>query len=624
MKKITFLLIAFIGIQLAAQDKKDIVLKTNVSDVTVFIKGAQIVRKTTTNLPAGKSTIRFVNLSPYIDAKSIQIKLDGEVMIFSVNHQTNYNDTLKQTAEIENYIKQINDLNDKIKIETTTKEIINEELTFMRENKKIGGNGGIDFNNLKATSTYYGEKITALRLKEIETDKKIKSLTDERNVLERKKNASGTVKPESTGEVVVNVECKAAVNIPVELSYYVGNASWFPSYDINAKDISEPVNLIYKANITQNTKENWKNVNLKISSANPNLGNVAPTLQTYFLNYSTKPPRYSTDNLLNQVAGRIIDNRDKKPLDYVSVYIKGTTIGTYSDNNGNFSLPIPSGGGELEISLIGYKTQIMPISNKFINISLEQDVQLLEESVVTGNGIQYSKREVGRVVAIESEKVEKKQDKNRPLPVAKIENQTSVEFAIKTPYTILSENKNTVVEMENYSLPANYEYYCAPKADKTAFLMANISDWEQYNLLEGEANIFFENTFVGKTILDVRYLSDTLNISLGRDKNVSVQRDKIKDYKSQKFLSTKTEVTRAWKITVRNNKKQPVSVVLFDQIPVSTLQEIEVSPENLSGAILNAENGETKWKLTLEPSQKTELDLIYKVKYPKGKTLTIE
>ncbi|MDR1919665.1 MAG: DUF4139 domain-containing protein, partial [Tannerellaceae bacterium] len=87
---------------------------------------------------------------------------------------------------------------------------------------------------------------------------------------------------------------------------------------------------------------------------------------------------------------------------------------------------------------------------------------------------------------------------------------------------------------------------------------------------------------------------------------------------------SKTETTRAWKITVRNNKSQAISILLFDQIPVSTNQEIEVSAESLSDASLTTETGELKWKLTLPPSERKELNFSYKVKYPKGKTLIVE
>jgi len=614
-----------------AQENKEITVKTTVSDVTVFIKGAQVMRKTSVNFPAGKSTLRFTNLSPYIDAKSVQVKVDGEVMVLSVNHTLNYNDTVKLNDEVTAYAKQIETIDEKIKAEQTNLEIIAEGISFLKENKKIGGTDkGIEYNNLKLTAEYYNQQIAALTGKKAEIDKKIKTLNEEKSVIQKKIASAGTTKPEPTGEVVLTANCKTALRVPVELSYYVNNAGWFPSYDIRAKDITQPVDLVYKANVMQNTKEEWKNVNLKISSANPNLGSVAPKLKTYTLNYWTKPPRYDVGNndLSNTVSG-IVTDKDGELLIGASVTIKGTTIGTATDLDGRYSLSIPAGGGELQVAYIGFITKTQPINSNNINIRLEEDVRAFEETVVVAYGVQSKMSETlaGYTPGLQVRGVGTLKSSNPkfvPIPVAQVENTTSVEFEIKMPYTIPSENKTTVVEMEHYSLPAEYEYYCVPKADKDVFLLANIVDWEQYNLLEGEANIFFENTFVGKTILDLRYMNDTLNISLGRDKNVVVKREKVKEFTQTKFLSSKTEVTRDWKITVRNNKRQPISMVLLDQIPVSTVSEIEVTAEKLTGGTLNKETGEVKWKFILQPAQKTEFELLYRVRYPREKSLTVE
>jgi hypothetical protein len=117
-----------------------------------------------------------------------------------------------------------------------------------------------------------------------------------------------------------------------------------------------------------------------------------------------------------------------------------------------------------------------------------------------------------------------------PVPVAQTEAIASVEFDIQTPYTIPSRNEVTVVEMAHFSLPAEFEYIAIPKIDRDAFLLAHIVGWEQYNLLAGEANIFFENTFVGTTILDTRQLTDTLTISLGRDRSVVVRREPVREF----------------------------------------------------------------------------------------------
>jgi uncharacterized protein (TIGR02231 family) len=178
--------------------------------------------------------------------------------------------------------------------------------------------------------------------------------------------------------------------------------------------------------------------------------------------------------------------------------------------------------------------------------------------------------------------------------------------------------------MQEYALPATYQYYSVPKIEKDAFLISSIADWEKYNLLEGEAHIFFENTFVGKTILDVRYASDTLDISLGRDKAVSLNREKISDFTSKKFVGTRKEESRAWKITVKNNKSQAVSIMLLDQVPVSQRDEIKVDVEELSGGKLNATTGEVRWELKLNPNEERVLNVRYVVKYPKNRNLIIE
>lgn len=630
MKKIGFILpLLLLTISILGQEKNEIVLKTDVSEATVFLNGAQVIRKKSVELQPGKTTLRFSNLSPYIDNKSVQVKAVGQVMVLSVNHQLNFIDSLKHSDEIEKLLAKLKELDDKINVENANLETIAEEITFLHENQKIGGNNlGINLTNLKETSAYYRDRISTLKLKELSIKKEINELNNEKNKIANQIGRLNEFKATPQGEIIVKVDTKSASKCDFELSYYVKNAGWNPGYDIRANNIEEPIQLIYKANIYQNTKEDWKNIKLKVSSANPNLGNVAPELKTYFLNYYTKPPKYDTNNQSNQITGRVVDQKSNEPIIGASVLIKGSSIGTITDTQGNFTLTIPNNASMIEVSFIGYEKQFLPISSSQMNIYLQESLSQLEEVVVVGYGAQTKSIDgmlSGSVSGIKTRSVSPTiKTTNIPLPTNQIENQTNVEFEIKIPYTINSDNKNTTAEIDRYDLPAEYEYFAIPKIEKTAFLLANIVDWEKYNLLEGEANIFFENTFVGKTILDVRYMSDTLSISLGRDKNVQVSRDKIKENNKKQFLGTKKEESRTWKLVVKNNKKQDVNFVLLDQIPISTMDEIEVIPENLSGGILDNENGKVKWKFDLKSGSKKELDLKYKVKYPKDKSLTIE
>jgi hypothetical protein len=626
MKTFNILLLCLIFGDLFSQEISEKQIKSEVNEVTVFLEGAQVIRKKSVELAKGKSLLKFVNLSPFIDAKSIQVKAEGEITVLAVNHQQNYLDKTEKSRELTDLEKQLELIEEKIKVESTYLTIINEELAFLMANRDIGGkNEQVNITNLQQASDFYSKRLTSLKLKEIERNKTLKSLNIQKNDLQNQIRTLTSQKEYPTGEVLVKVDAKQSNTYSLEISYLVGNAGWFPSYDIRAKNVNDPIQLIYKANVQQNTKVDWTNVKLKFSSADPNVSGVAPELQTYFLNYNMLPPTYQLTT--NSVRGKVMGSNGE-PLPGANVVVSGTTIGTVTDIDGNYSITIPNGSSQLIFSSIGYSTQNIPVTGSVMNAILQEDVMSLDEVVVTGYDTRSKaiKPLQGRMAGVSAEEsgVRIRGTNSIAIPTEQVENQTTVDFEIHTPYTIKSDNKSYTVDMEFYELPAFYQYYCVPKIDKDAFLIANIEDWEKYNLLGGEANVFFEDTYVGKTLMDVRYASDTLEISLGRDKKVSVNREKMKDYTDKQFIGNKKEVTRAWKTTVKNNKNQEINMIILDQVPVSTIEEIEVKVQNLSGAKHDLETGEIKWEVKLQPGDKEELDLKYSVKYPKNRNLIVE
>jgi len=629
MKRIGILILGLIFNNLVfSQEIKVVDIKTDVNEATVFIEGAQVIRKKSVDLTQGKSILKFVNLSPFVDPKSVQVKVEGELTVLSVNHQQNYLDKMEKPKELQDLEKSLETIDSKIKQENTYLSIIKEELAFLQENRAIGGkNEQISITNLQQVSDFYSNKLTALKLKEVERNNTIEDLNKLKTNIQNQLKTLSNKKEFPTGEILVKVDARKNGNFSFEISYVVGNAGWFPSYDIRAKNINEPVQLIYKANVKQDTKEDWNNVKLKFSSSDPNVSGVAPELKTYFLNYNTLPPTYKLT--ANSVSGKVTDNKGE-PMPGTVVAVQGTTIGTVTDQEGKYTITIPNNTSQLSYSFIGYNSQTLPITGNVMNVAMEESAMALDEVVVVGYGIQkklsISNILGGKVAGVSVDKSEMKirGTSSLAIPTVQVENQTAVNFEIKTPYTIKSDNKNYTVDIEFYDLPAMYQYFCVPKIEKDAFLIAKIVDWEKYNLLEGEANVFFEETYVGKTLLDVRYASDTLEISLGRDKKVSVNREKIKDFTTKQFIGNKKEETRTWKTTVKNNKNQEINMIVLDQVPVSTAEDIEVNVLNISGAKHDPATGEIKWEFTLNPMDKKELDLKYTVKYPKYKNLIIE
>jgi uncharacterized protein (TIGR02231 family) len=199
------------------------------------------------------------------------------------------------------------------------------------------------------------------------------------------------------------------------------------------------------------------------------------------------------------------------------------------------------------------------------------------------------------------------------------ENQLNVSFDIDIPYDILSNGKAHSVALKDLKLPATYKYYAVPKVEKEAFLLAEISEYSKFNLLPGEANIIFEGMYVGKTMINPNQTSDTLNLSMGRDKKIAIKREKIADKSGTKFLSGYKEQTFTYDITVKNNKKEAIELLLKDQYPISTDKEITIELLDNGKSKVNAETGILTWDVKLSAGETKKYRISYKVKYPKDK-----
>jgi uncharacterized protein (TIGR02231 family) len=211
-----------------------------------------------------------------------------------------------------------------------------------------------------------------------------------------------------------------------------------------------------------------------------------------------------------------------------------------------------------------------------------------------------------------------------PVVVEKQVGETTITFDIAVPYTIQSDGKVQTVEIQRITTPADYKYVTLPKLSQLAYLTANITDWAKLSLQTGEATLYFENSFVGKSTLNVNQLKDTLTISLGTDNSILVKREKRKDFTSRKVIGSNRTDTYSYLLTIRNNKSNPVSITLNDQIPVSSNSSISVDAIELSGGKLNQQTGEIKWDLEIKQQETRQIVLTYSVKYPKDKTVNLE
>ena len=619
-----------------AQTKKNV--DSKIEKVTVFLEGAQVQRTAKTSLNPGKYELVFTNISPSIDKQSIQVKAEANVTVLSVIHQQNF---LKEQQK-QDEIKEIETLKEgqqeKIALQRNILNVYKQEENMLIKNQQIGGaNNGLKAVDLKDAADFQRNRLTEVYQKQMETDRAIKKMELELVKMNKQLIELNQKVETSTSEIHITVNTKETTNSNFTVTYLVKQSGWFPTYDIRVKDISSPINLQYKANVFQSSGEDWKDVKLFLSTGNPNENGTKPVVSPWYLKYV-----YAYQPVSNTIQGGTytgsttgrITNEKGEPVPFASVRVKGANTGVSADANGFFTIKMPAGSSTLTVSSVGMETSELVASANYANITMRENSQALSEVVVTGYGLQ------GKVAGVQINDDDERSQQIRIRGAASLKSKdflraeniittiayqpTTTVYEIKEPYTILNDGKTYMADIDGYEIKAQYEYYAAPKIESDAFLTAKIVDWQELNLLPGEANLFFEGTFLGKSLLDVENAGDTLNISLGKDKGVAVKRTLLKDYSSKRFIGSNKTDTRRYEIVVRNNKQQAISIIVEDQFPVSTQKEIEVQDKKYEGAKLDDDTQKLTWQMSVDPKKENKVGFKYEVKYPKDKVLQLD
>ncbi|HEX8269309.1 MAG TPA: DUF4139 domain-containing protein [Flavobacterium sp.] len=530
-----FILSIFVLTASISLAQKPVFTTAKVKSATVYFNAAELSSTASVNLPAGTSEIVIKNVANNLNESTVRIGAPSTLTVMSVQFTNNYiseydiDENSPAIRKVRDSIRIVQKDINKIQIEKVS---LSKTVDLLDQNRQVSGiNTGLSVAELIKMVDYYKVQRTQLNYAITNLQEKETALSE---ILDRlnSKLEIDTNKEEklSSGKLILQVMNDVAGNVPLDLSYITNAASWRPFYDLRADNITSPINMLYKAQVAQNTGVDWRKVKLALSSGTPNQNNQAPILHAWFLQYGRADQGYIDDAaVLNSIQGRVAGLEVKKEASYVAANVSPhTTI---------------------------------------------------------------------------------------------VENQLSVTFDIDIPYDILSNGKTHSVSLKDIKLPASYHYYAAPIVEKEAFLLARISEYSKYNLLPGEANIIFEGMYVGKTMINPNQTSDTLNLSMGRDKKISITREKVVDKSGTKFLSAYKEQTFTYDITIRNNKKEGVELMLKDQYPLSPDKEITIELLQSDKAKVNAETGILTWDLKLAANETKKIRISYKVRYPKDRII---
>lgn len=433
---------------------------------------------------------------------------------------------------------QIDSLQNVIETLAGEKDVIDARLAVLKEQDLLKANRQLNTESSTAQIAeqliLYEHHLGKMKTEEISLNTQKKKIDEHVARIVNQLNTLRDTKTESKGEIEVRISSEQTVTAELEITYLVANAGWYPKYDIRVANINSPLELTYRAAVYQRTGVDWKDVRLRFSNADPRQGATAVALTPWRLSYAQhtiiqSAGRGTRSYSGNQISGKIVDDYND-PIIGANVQIQGTSIGTITDINGYYTLSLSQGATHIVVSYVGYSSQVVPISAAVMDVRLMAGVALSEVTVLGARAAGATNYYIDGV-SVSGAPGGIPQHEVPPLLTTMIENQTTVEIEVEIPYSMPSSPELLTIDLQKHEIEVSYEYFAVPKLEQHAYLIARATGWDRYNLLEGEANLYFEDAYVGRTIIDAKSMRDTLDISLGRDRNIVIGRVKNDEYK---------------------------------------------------------------------------------------------
>jgi TonB-dependent SusC/RagA subfamily outer membrane receptor len=604
MRPLSFLtLLCTLSLLSARAGDKPNSISSSLRSATVYRAGAELVHTATAHLQAGANELIVGELSNAIDIASIRIGCSGNVSVLSVTFSTDH----LQTEAVSPFVKKLQDSIVSIRKELGRLEILiksdNELLDLLSSNKSIGSTTtGVSVAELAKMMDYYRQKVLELRTEIRGYNERSQQLKQTADKLDRQVKEDDRKNASTAGSLLLQLMSPSAGPCDLTISYLTFAARWEPSYDLKVVNSTDPLHIFYKAHVVQTSGIDWKHVRLSLSTSLPSQDGNAPVLKARFLRF-VEAVASSVGYIVNQALANAYDNRISGNYKY-----KSATLGASPSIalRGSSSLGAPA---PLYI-VNGQEVKAEEAQN--LDAQTIKSIDVMKDAGATAL---YGSRAAGGVVRITLKDEDDYVNVN--------DRTMDAVFDIDIPYDVPGNGMEQGVTLKEYQLPCVYQYYAAPGIDKDAYLLGQLTCWEKLNLMPGDAGIMVEGTYIGKSRIDPNSIQDTLNLTLGRDRRIVVKKEKITDFSSVKFLGSNKKQVFTYEITVRNNKKEKVRMILKDQYPVSTDKEIEAELLENGGAAVNRDTGILTWNLELSAGESRSYRISYSVKYPKDKVLNI-
>jgi uncharacterized protein (TIGR02231 family) len=194
----------------------------------------------------------------------------------------------------------------------------------------------------------------------------------------------------------------------------------------------------------------------------------------------------------------------------------------------------------------------------------------------------------------------------------------SVIYELHRRHSIPSKAQPQHVLLDTKEVPADYVYHVVPSISCEVHLLAKVKNWNELNLMGGEAFLFLGDNFVGKSVINSNYANDELPIALGIDERIVVRRTRLADKSETKRKGDDEIGVHSYEITFKNNMGFDIVLEILDQLPVSLTPKIVISDGQYGDAEYNETTGALLWKRELAAGKSGKINFSYKITHAKG------
>jgi hypothetical protein len=590
----------------------------------------------------------------------------GDLTILSVSAKKNYEDLKISNSELTEMNSKKKVLEKKIKVLENEYEILAYDKNLILKNRDLKGQDqGLKMSELKEAYTFMHQKLSDISSRQMAIQDEVETLTKQKNIVQQEIDAQRKKPVINYSEIVIEVDVHKNTDATFYVEYMTPKASWQPYYDLRSDGIGKPVKLESKALVSQTTGIEWKNIDLVLSTNDPYQNSKEPVINPWYLYYYNYPQaQYTQERTLpnfdysgQKIKGEVIDASTGESLPFARLAFN-EQASAVSDYNGNFEIIVPKDQNYLSTSFVGYQTVYTTVNSPYLKIFLYPNEVVFNDISEQEKTMDFKAEEYDESVryeAIQSKEVQisawkintknKKRDKRAydsisakdgdfgasvvsgeayNVSTSVAQKDLRVEYTIQTKFTIPSDGMEQRVSIATHTLNADYSYQSIPKVDPSVYLTAQINGWEKHNLLNGETNIYFDGTYIGKTFIDANSLKDTLTFSLGNDQKIQIERIKSKEKNTKRIVGSRQKMDIQWDLKVKNNGGAAIPLIIKDQFPISNDNDIKVKTSEVLNAQVDEKTQIITWRIVLNTGESKTLQINYSVDYDKNKVLYVE